>query len=287
MLEAYLLEELVIFNQVGTLAETANRLHLTQPTITRGLQKLETEFGVQLFDRQPNRLSLTSTGQLAAEEAAKLLAANQNLLETVQNFDQNQYQIRIGSTVPGPLILCQKLDLKTTIKVTVNQNLIELSRVVDQLHQRKQSLIFTNEEIMTENIESRYIGTESLFVYLNRFMYEANQPTISFAELANQSFLVLHDIGPWRTIIQREIPSAHFMYQAEKTAMQELTKYADFPAFTTNITQDDNSKADDGNRVNIPIRDDSAKMPIYAAYLKASKSQVEPLIQQVIHEWPN
>mgnify|MGYP002225271715 FL=1 len=42
---------------------------VTQPTVTRGMQKLENELGVTLFKRTPNRISLTETGQLAAKES--------------------------------------------------------------------------------------------------------------------------------------------------------------------------------------------------------------------------
>ncbi len=73
MIENYLLEELVTFKKYGTLAATAQHLLVTQPTITRGMQKLEDELGVQIFDRQPNRITLTKTGELAVKEAQKVI----------------------------------------------------------------------------------------------------------------------------------------------------------------------------------------------------------------------
>lgn len=59
MIDNYLLEYLVTFTKVQTLAKTAAELNVTQPTVTRGMQRLEEEFGVKLFDRQPNRITLT------------------------------------------------------------------------------------------------------------------------------------------------------------------------------------------------------------------------------------
>ena len=41
MIENYLLEELVTFQRMGTLKKTAAHLAVTQPTVTRGMQKLE------------------------------------------------------------------------------------------------------------------------------------------------------------------------------------------------------------------------------------------------------
>lgn len=91
MIETYLLAELSVFAQTGTLTKTATQLHVTQPSVTRGMQKLEDEFGVQLFDRQSNSIQLTPTGVLAAKEAAKLLKLNAAMIKKVQNYDQSQH----------------------------------------------------------------------------------------------------------------------------------------------------------------------------------------------------
>lgn len=64
MTDNYLLEYLVTFTKAQTLAKTAAALNVTQPTVTRGMQRLEEEFGGKLLDRQPNRITLTPTGKL-------------------------------------------------------------------------------------------------------------------------------------------------------------------------------------------------------------------------------
>lgn len=48
-IETYLLEQLLAFKESKTLTEAADRLHLTQPTLTRSMKKLEDVFGVPLF----------------------------------------------------------------------------------------------------------------------------------------------------------------------------------------------------------------------------------------------
>ena len=67
------LEQFVTFYHTGTLREAAQKLHISQSTLTRGMQKLEAEFGVPLFTRTGNSIALTETGRLAAEDAAHLL----------------------------------------------------------------------------------------------------------------------------------------------------------------------------------------------------------------------
>lgn len=81
MIDNYLLKELVTFASEKTLAKTAEKLN-----VTRGMQKLEDELGIQLFDRQPNRIILTDTGKLAAEKATEVLAVNRNFVQQLQNY---------------------------------------------------------------------------------------------------------------------------------------------------------------------------------------------------------
>lgn len=45
------LRQLVAFQRFGTLSAAADELHITQPTMTRAMRRLEREVGVPLFDR--------------------------------------------------------------------------------------------------------------------------------------------------------------------------------------------------------------------------------------------
>lgn len=214
MLDNYLLKELVTFAQVGTLAQTAAMLNVTQPTVTRGLQKLESELGVVLFDRQPNRLRLTVTGQLAAREATALLQANRQAVTRIRNFDTSQRVITVSATLPGPLFVMDRIKSDLTTKIEVLP-LADTSEPLQAVLTNSYGLLFTNQPLTAPQIETKLVGTERLAVNLNRFMFQANQSSITFAELTGLSFVVLSDIGPWRQVIQQHIPDAKFFYQAK------------------------------------------------------------------------
>ena len=51
MLDLNELEQLTTFADTGTLSMAAEKLHISQPTITRTMQHLENVFGVSLFER--------------------------------------------------------------------------------------------------------------------------------------------------------------------------------------------------------------------------------------------
>lgn len=55
MIELYQLMQLVSIGKYGTLSKAAEALHLSQPALTRSMQKLENELQVSLFHRQKTR----------------------------------------------------------------------------------------------------------------------------------------------------------------------------------------------------------------------------------------
>ena len=287
MIDNYLLEYLVTFTKAQTLAKTAAALNVTQPTVTRGMRRLEEEFGVKLFDRQPNCITLTPTGKLAAKLAKQLLQDNRTLVTTVRNYDQTNRVIKIVCSAPGPRFIAERLRDQSASSIQVEPQLLPPDQLLDRLRNRQFSMIISNHEVQTDQVESIFLGQEHLFVNLDQFMYLANQRSVTFQELRGISFVVLSDIGPWKQVVQDQIPDAKFLYQTDYDALRELTRYTNFPFFTTNIT-DEHGPEDYhiGDRVTLPITDPTATMTFYASYLKDQRDQLQPLIKDFTANWP-
>lgn len=73
MIDLILLEQLIAFNDFGTLSKAAEQLNISQPALTRSMQRLEDELGIQLFIRTKNRMTLTDTGYYTVSQARQLL----------------------------------------------------------------------------------------------------------------------------------------------------------------------------------------------------------------------
>jgi len=70
------LEQLKMLKQVaelGSLKSASAKLFKTQPAISQGIKQLEAQLGLQLFNRQGYRLSLTSNGKQIYQHALRLL----------------------------------------------------------------------------------------------------------------------------------------------------------------------------------------------------------------------
>lgn len=65
--------------EAGTVSGAAERLHLTQPGLSRQLRHLEADLGVDLFDRRAGRLVLSRTGRELLPRVREVLAAADSL----------------------------------------------------------------------------------------------------------------------------------------------------------------------------------------------------------------
>ena len=92
---------LKVFRSVATLlsfTKAANELFISQPAISKHIQELEKEYGVQLFDRIGNRIQLTCAGQLMLDHACKIIDAYQNLdFDMKKLTEKSGGELRIGA----------------------------------------------------------------------------------------------------------------------------------------------------------------------------------------------
>lgn len=283
MIENYLLAELVAFAKYGTIAKTAAALGLTQPAVTHAMKKLENELGVKLFIRQPNKLYLSETGKYTAREAKKLINDNENFVQKVKQYEQNQITIVVAANAPGPTIVLNSLH---DANVQLKEQLVE-DNFEDLLSEHQVTCLLINFPLQDRDIVSTYLGTESLSVNLPAESNLAKQKELSFAALKGQTILSPNNIGFWAKIYQTEIPHCKIIYQDESTDYSELLHYSVLPFFTTNLTSLSPNWGHNlpKNRSVLSLIDKSAHQKFYACYLKQNKERVRPLITKLQEQW--
>lgn len=74
----------------------AEKLNVSQATISSRISSIELEFDCRLFDREHNDVVLTNKGSLLLEKAERLLTAEQDLLDSLKHHTDIVRNIRIG-----------------------------------------------------------------------------------------------------------------------------------------------------------------------------------------------
>jgi len=97
------LEQFVLFGELGSLSAVADKLQISVPTISRSMQNVEAEFGVPIFNRSRNKLSLNDTGKEAVSYSRHFLGASYGLKNRVRRYAESQNSVTIRSCATAPL----------------------------------------------------------------------------------------------------------------------------------------------------------------------------------------
>ena len=87
-MELYQLRTFIAVAQEGHLTRAADRLHLSQPSISAHIKSLEKEIGLNLFDRTPKGMRLTKQGETLLAHAHRVLDAGRTLLTQAQMMQE-------------------------------------------------------------------------------------------------------------------------------------------------------------------------------------------------------
>ncbi len=122
------LRHMVALAEEANFSRAAERLHLTQPALSRSIQSLENELGVRLFDRNLNSVVLTPVGKKVLVRARALLFDARSLNHEVQLLRQGELgDISMGvGAFPGttfmPPILAELVRERPRLRVDIEFN---------------------------------------------------------------------------------------------------------------------------------------------------------------------
>lgn len=95
-LNLQLLEPFIVLARVKNFTRAAEQLHVTQPALSRAVQKLEDQLGQPLFERKPREVALTDHGQLLFERAKEILNLVDNTLLELSEVSRRG-RVRLGA----------------------------------------------------------------------------------------------------------------------------------------------------------------------------------------------
>ncbi len=259
MIETYLLEALIAYEKYGTLILASENLHISQPALSRAMQKLEVELGVPLFNRQKNKLSLNENGKLAVEYARKILHMQQEMMDSVRNLDSSTRTLSVGSIAPGPIYELEYRLGKAGVKSSFEMITKEEDLITAFKKNKYQAIILTHP---LDGSPSKKLLTEQLYALVLPAHPASEYDEISFRDMNGQSFLMLSDVGYWAEVVKRNMPDSRFIVQNTLQDLHELITSSALPAFASSITMERGIRDTDG-RVEIPFSDDEAKLDFY------------------------
>ena len=276
MFEIYQLEQLLAFAEYGTLSGAAERLHVSQPALSRSMQRLETELQVPLFDRQKNKIEFNENGRMAADCARQVMDKCQDMISRLQAFDRSQRTILVGSCAPAPLWeippVLSDLYPDRTISSEMRENDMLLQGLRDDVYQ----LIILPYAVEEPGITCVKYGEEHLYFSLPPAHPLSGSKGLYMRDLNGETMLLRNRLGFWRDVTDQKMPDTRFLEQ-EDVAFNELVKSSALPSFTTDVAF--HREGNPVNRVNIPILDEEANVTYYCLYKPHGRNDLSAFLK--------
>lgn len=195
-MEIEYIREFVKLTETKNFAETAEQLFTTQSTISKHLKKIETELGVQLFNRTSRQVELNKFGQLFLPYAKKILQMQYEYTTAFYNeIGELQEHLTIGS-IPVMAqynitdIIARFKQKNVNFSLTVIE--AESNDLKEILRQDKCELAFIREtEIKTEEFAKIHYMDDTLVAVLPISHPFAQNKVLALKDLKNENFLLL------------------------------------------------------------------------------------------------
>ena len=139
MIELNQLEQLIYIAENKTISKAAKELLISQPALSRSMQRLESDLGVELFDHYKNKIVLNKNGELAVKHAQKIIKSIQTMINDVQDYDQSFHRISIATCSPAPMWDIEPLIKELYPQITIQTAVINKKRFTYKIKRKRVS----------------------------------------------------------------------------------------------------------------------------------------------------
>lgn len=231
------LEQLVAFAKKGTLSGAARSLHMSQPSLSRTMRRLESEFKVPLFERDRNTIALNENGEMAVEYANRLLDMHDEMMRRVREYDRSRHTIAVASCAPAPLWEASRILSRLHPDMTVSSEMKPDSDMLEGVADGTYRLAIFNYPLKETLDELNLIGapfmTETLYLAVPHAHPLARFDEIQFKDFNGYNILLLDGIGFWEEVCRERLPASRLLRQSDSESFTAIAQTTDLLYFVT------------------------------------------------------
>lgn len=191
--------------KLGSLSAAARSLNITQPAVTKGIQRLQEYYEIKLVNRFGKKLALTDAGDALYEIAEKIFELEKNAEESIRDFKQRKKgHIRIHASESfGAYYLPSIIDpfSKSNPNIRISINILPNEQVVESVANLNNDLGFISYPIEHKKVLIREILEDRLVIIVPPDHVFARKKYLTPRDLNGQN-MIIHEKGstPQRVI---------------------------------------------------------------------------------------
>ena len=196
-MEMHQLRYVVAVARAGNFSRAAEQCHVSQPSLSQQIQKLEDELGERLFDRLKRETRLTPHGEAFVRRAVHILeevdAARREATDA-QDLLRGRLTIGVLPTI-APYLLPQALAEFTGtfpgVEIVVQED--TTARLLKLAHAYEIDFALASEPIQDERLKVRELFTEELMLALPPNHSLARKRTVKVSDLEGERLIVMKE----------------------------------------------------------------------------------------------
>lgn len=230
------LEYILAVSDTGSFSQAALKCHVTQPTLSMQIQKLEETLGVVLFDRTKQPVRATSLGQLVLNQARLVIKDSERIKELVsENKGELRGEVRLG-IIPTlapyllPLFLKKMITTHPDLRIRIEE--LETHIILEKLRNNTLDLGLAVSPIDDINIAVHALFYEPFLVYTSKAHPLASQKHVAEKDLSLTDVLLLNEGHCFReqslSLCRKKVgPDSKVGFTFESGSLETLKKIID------------------------------------------------------------
>ncbi len=194
------------------------------------MKRLEETIGVELFDREKNKIVLNKTGQYTIKLAEELIQKEDEFLKKIKAIDKHNNTIYIKSCELGALFETENWIKKNYPEKSISSSLLSDNEIEKEIKEETCDIGI----LSYPTNKSKPFIEEKLFISVKRNHPLSSEKSIYFSQLDGMNFLSLKDIGYWEFLVKSKLPNSIFFTQQDINSYIGLLEASDLPIFCSN-----------------------------------------------------
>lgn len=286
-MELFQLDQFKAIAECGTISKAADKLFLTQPTLSQNLKKLEAELGCKLFIRAHNRLSLSPCGEIVLQYASEVASLTEKMREELDEAIARETDtVHVGFFSYGASSLLMPCIAEHYPALRFDVVICNGNDLKDGLETGRFDFVIATDDMSAKHFNMIKIYDERAYISMPREDASSGKKELSGADLSGKKILLETNATGYSDWYPRILGCAQSkdctIMRAEFKDYLKKKDSIDYWSFTSDFFSRFVKQSD--MRVVLPIAEDYAKRSVYLVHAHGCRQVVASFIQEFIKD---
>lgn len=277
------LTQLMQFKKVaecGNITHAAEQLYISQPALTKSIQKLEDELKVKLFDRTKNSVALNENGELVLKYTNYIFLNIEHLKTELSDKKMGMSTLNLASSEITFLRYVIPLFMSENPNISINQQFEEEETLTAHLLNHNYDIAVSGIPLIHEKIMSIPFYEERLMISVPLSNKLSKYDKLDLADLEGQNFIRSKQPHSLSSLAVRKMDDLKIKttvhYQNDYGTYREMLDFTDYLTFSSTVTA---KLRHYSNRKNVLINDNDLRLTYHFSCIEEEAQRVMFLIE--------